>query len=74
MENFEVASSNSFGDNREKIFLDTEVAGGINASQPEVADDVISGYNLDTFRDYYAENLRVASFSSFPVDRNQPLM
>ena len=46
IENFEVASCNS----------DAEVsggAGGINAicSRPEVADDVISGYDVETFRD-----------------------
>ena len=43
----------------EKIFLDAELsggAGGINGicSQPEVADDVISGYNEEAFRDYHA--------------------
>ena len=26
-------------------------------SQPEVADDVISSYNVETFRDYNAANL-----------------
>ena len=54
-----------------KIFPDAEVrgsAGGINAIciRPEVADDVISGYNVETFWDYDAVNLWVASFSGFP--------
>ena len=45
----------------EKKFYDAEVDSGassINAiySQPEVADDVISGYNVETFWDYYAAN------------------
>ena len=58
-----VASCSISRDNREKkIFLDTEVGGGacgINAicGRPEVADDVISGYNAETFRDYHAANL-----------------
>ena len=39
----------------------------------EVADDVISGYNVDTFRDYHSGNLWVASFSSFLENRTQPL-
>ena len=43
-------------------FPSAEVGGGasvINAicSRSEVADDVISGYNVETFRDYYAANL-----------------
>ena len=54
--NFEVACSSSFRDNREEIFPNTEVgggAGGINAicSRPEVTDDVIVGYGLETFLD-----------------------
>ena len=54
MVNFEVASCCIFRDNREKI-PDTEVGGGacgINTicSRSEVADDVISGYNVETFR------------------------
>ena len=34
-------------------------AGGINAfcSRPEVADDVISGCNVETYSDYQAANL-----------------
>ena len=57
MVNFEVASSSSFRDNRDKIFSDAEVGGGacgINAvcSRLEVADDVISGYNVETFGDF----------------------
>ena len=43
------------------IFPDAEVgggAGGPNAicSRPKVAGDVISGYNVETFRDYHAAN------------------
>ena len=46
------ASCSSFRDNREQIFPAAEAgggAGGINAncSRPEVADDVISGNNVD---------------------------
>ena len=45
-----------------KTFRDTEIgggAGGINAicSRPEVVDDVISCYNVETFRDFQAANL-----------------
>ena len=52
------------------IFPDAEVgggAGGINAicNRPEAADDVISGDNVETFRDYYAVNLRVAVLQQF---------
>ena len=62
---------------RKKIFPAAEEVGdGINAicNRPEVADDVISVYNVETFRDYHAANLCVTSFSSFPENRNQPLM
>ena len=50
--NFEVAISSSFRDKREKIYPDAEVGGGDggtndNCSRPEVADDVISGNNVD---------------------------
>ena len=69
--NFEVASCGIFHDNREKVFPDTEVGGGASGingicSRPEATDDVISGYNVESFRDYHAANLSVASFSSFP--------
>ena len=45
-----------------KIFPDAKVgggAGGINAacSRSEVADYIISGYNVETFLDYHAANL-----------------
>ena len=55
MVNFEVASCSIFQDNREKKFPDAEVGGGagdINAicSRLEVANDIISGYNVETFR------------------------
>ena len=78
MVNFEVASCSNFQDNREKIFPDAEVgggAGGINAicSRWEVADNVISGYNVETFLEYHVVNLYVASFRSFPEERNQSL-
>ena len=57
MINFEVASYSNFRNNR-----DAEVgssAGGTNAicSRPETANDVISGYNVETFPDYHAANL-----------------
>ena len=56
---FEAASCIIFRDGRNKIFPDAEVGGGINVicSQPEVADDIISGYNVDTFRDNHSANL-----------------
>ena len=59
--NFEVAICSIFRDNRE-IFPDAAVsgdAGDINAicSRAEVADDVISGYNVENFIHYYAANL-----------------
>ena len=62
MVNCEVASCSIFRDNREKIFPDAEVGGGANGinaicTRPEVADAVISGYNVETFRDYHAANL-----------------
>ena len=55
-----IASHSIFRDNRE--FLDAEAgggAGGINVicSRPEVADDVISGCNVENFRGCYAANL-----------------
>ena len=50
MVNFEFASYDVFRDNREKNFH------GI-CNLPEVVDDVISGYNLDTLLDYHAANL-----------------
>ena len=45
-----------------KIFPGVEVGGGaggitVICSLSEVADDVISGYNVHTFRDYRAANL-----------------
>ena len=59
--NCDVASCSilTFPEAIEKIFPDAEVgggAGGINdiCIRPAVADDVISGYNVDTFRDYHA--------------------
>ena len=35
---------------------------------------VIFGYNVETFRDDHAENLLTANFSSFPENRNHPLI
>ena len=59
MAHFEVASCNIFPDNRQEIIRYAEVgdgAGGINVicGRPEVTDDVISSYNVETFRDYHA--------------------
>ena len=63
---------------RAKRLSDADVSGGaagISAicSRPEVDDDVISGNDVETFRMYQDANLSVASFSSFPENRNQPL-
>ena len=51
-------------------------SGGMNAIciRSEVADDVISGIDVDTFRCYACVNLWVASFSSFLENLNQPFM
>ena len=62
MVNFEVARCSIFRDNLENIFPgadDSGGAGGINAicNRPAVADDVVSGCNVETFRDYHATNL-----------------
>ena len=62
MVTYEVASCSNFRDNREKISPNAEVSGGVGGinvicSRPRVADDVISSYNVDTFRDYQAANL-----------------
>ena len=55
--NFEVASSSRFRDNPDAV--DGGDADGINTicSRPEVAYDVVSGYNVETFRDHHAANL-----------------
>ena len=54
---------------------DGDGSGGMNAicSRPEVADDVISGEDVETLRNNSYVNLWVASFSSFQENRNQPL-
>ena len=62
MVNVEVAIAQAVSEIIEKKIPDAEVgsgAGGISAicSRLEVADDVISGYNIETFRDYHAANL-----------------
>ena len=54
--NFEVASSSSFRDFPKRLFCDGEVSdgiGGVNAifSRPEVADDVISVEDPETFQE-----------------------
>ena len=64
---------------QKRSFYDGEVgcgSGGMNAmcSRPEVADDVISGTDVGTFRCYAYFNLRVAIFSSFRENLNQPFM
>ena len=53
MVNVEVASHSIFWDNREKIYPDAEVGGGTGGindicSRTEVADEIISGYNVET--------------------------
>ena len=70
MVNFEGASFSTFRDIPKRSFCDGEVgddSGGMSAicSQPEVADDVISSIDVDTFLYYASVNLRVAKFSSF---------
>ena len=69
----------SFRDFTKRSFYDGEVGGDcgdVNAicSRPEVADDVFSGEDVDTFRSYAFVNLWVAIFSSFRENRNQPFM
>ena len=59
--NFEVASFGTFLDFPKWSFCDGEVSdgsGGINAicSRPEVADDIISGKDVNTFRCYVRVN------------------
>ena len=51
-------------------------AGGMNVirSRTEVADDVISGYNVDIVQDYYSANLWVVIFNSFREKHNHPLI
>ena len=51
-------------------------SGGMNAicSRLEVADDVISGIHVDTFRYYICVSLLVAIFSSFKENLDQPFM
>ena len=43
-------------------------------SRPEVADDNISGKDVDTFRYYAFVAMRVAIFSSFGENLNQPFL
>ena len=60
MVNFEVASSSIFRDNHDILVPEVgSGADGINAicSRPEVANDLISGYNVQTCWDYHAPNL-----------------
>ena len=71
----------SFGTFREAYSKDhfSDGSGGMNAicSPPEVADDVMFGKDVDTFRFYAIENLLViinAIFSSFRENLNQPFM
>ena len=54
--NFEVASSSSIRDFPKLLFCDREVGSGnsgmkVICSSPEVADDVISGENAETFQE-----------------------
>ena len=79
MVTFKFASSSTFRDLSGRSFCDAEVddgSGGVNAiySRPEVTNDVVSGWDVATFRDYICENLFIASFSSFRENRNQPLV
>ena len=54
-----------------RSLCDGEVGGGSGSvntiySRKEVADDLISGQDVETYRDYVCVNLWVASVSSFP--------
>ena len=69
----------SFRDFTKISFCHGEVgvsSGGMNAicSRPEVADDIIPGRDVDTFRCYACVNLYTASFGSFREKLNQPFM
>ena len=57
MVNFEVASCSIFQENRYNYFLALKLAVAPVSLTLFVADDVISGYNVETFRDYHAANL-----------------
>ena len=57
MANFEAACACSIRDSPKRLFCDGD--------RPEVANDIISGTDVDTFRCYACVNLRVAIFSSF---------
>ena len=79
VENFEVASSSSLRDFLKQLFCDDKVwdgSGGVNAicSQPEIADDDISGEDAETFQENVHINLCVATFSSFRENWSQPFM
>ena len=68
--NFEVASTSSFRDLTKRSFRYGEFgdcSGGMNTicSRPKVADDAISGEDVDTFRHYIFGNMWIAIFSSF---------
>ena len=76
MKSLAVAVSEIF---EKKSFPDAKVGGGAGGtnticSRPEVADDVISGTDVDTFRFYACVNLWVYSFSGFRKNLNQPFM
>ena len=43
-------------------------------SQPEVADDIVSGESVDTFRDYIGVSLWFTSFGSLRENRSKPFM
>ena len=71
MLNFEVVSSSSVRDFQKRSFCDDDEvvdgSGGMNAScsQPEVADDIISSEDLDTFVCCTCANLWTIIYSSF---------
>ena len=77
MVNLEVASSSSFRDFPKRLFCDGEVgdgSGGVNAicRRPEVADDVLSSEDAESFQEYTGVNVCVASFRSLQENRNHP--
>ena len=76
---FEVASSSSFRDFPKRLFCDGEVGDGSDGmnticSRPQVAGDVISGEEAETFQEYVCINLYISSFSSLRENQNQPFM
>ena len=58
--NFEVAISSNFWDFPKWLFCDGDGSSGVNVigSRPEVADDVISGEDAETYQEYVYKFVR----------------